>query len=76
VFEYGSGNSTLWWVRRVVACEHDAGWARRLSPDLPANVELMVQELAPDGAYCRSILQAGGPVRDRRHRRPRSRQLG
>jgi predicted O-methyltransferase YrrM len=61
VFEYGSGNSTLWWarrVRRVVSCEHDAGWAQRLSPDLPANAQLMVQELEPDGAYCRAILQA------------------
>ena len=63
VFEYGSGNSTRWWARRVsrvVACEHDAGWAQRLSADLPANVELMVHELKPDGAYCRAILQTTG----------------
>lgn len=29
VFEYGSGNSTLWWgsrVARVVSCEHDKEW--------------------------------------------------
>ncbi len=29
VFEYGAGNSTLWWgarVARVVSCEHDKEW--------------------------------------------------
>lgn len=29
VFEYGTGNSTLWWERRVmrlVSCEHDKEW--------------------------------------------------
>jgi hypothetical protein len=29
VFEYGAGNSTLWWLSRgceVVACEHDPDW--------------------------------------------------
>lgn len=42
VFEYGSGNSTLWWaarVARVVSCEHDAAWHARLRPQLPAHVE-------------------------------------
>jgi len=29
VFEFGSGNSTLWWaerVSRIDSCEHDAQW--------------------------------------------------
>ena len=41
VFEYGSGNSTLWWGSRteqVVACEHDKAWYDRMVSVLPANV--------------------------------------
>lgn len=44
IFEYGSGNSTLWWaghLRQVVSCEHDAAWAGYLRHNLPANVTLM-----------------------------------
>lgn len=43
VFEYGSGNSTLWWakrVNRVVACEHDKGWFEKMSRDVPAHAEV------------------------------------
>ena len=43
VFEYGSGNSTLWFAKRVssvVAVEHDEAWTRRLRPRLPDNVTL------------------------------------
>src|SRR5437762_2857857 len=43
VFEYGSGQSTLWWaarVRQVISCEHDPAWAERLRDQLPANVTL------------------------------------
>ena len=35
VFEYGSGNSTLWWaerVREVISCEHDPVWHAALLP--------------------------------------------
>jgi hypothetical protein len=40
VFEYGMGNSTLFWAERakqVVSVEDDAAWLRRVSPRLPAN---------------------------------------
>jgi hypothetical protein len=43
VFEYGSGNSTLWWAKRassVVSVEHDAGWVERIGHRLPATVAL------------------------------------
>lgn len=43
VFEFGSGNSTLWLSKRVEAVhtvEHDAAWASRLSSNLPPNVQL------------------------------------
>ncbi len=37
VFEYGSGNSTRWYSKRVgevVAVEHDPGWASKVAVDL------------------------------------------
>jgi predicted O-methyltransferase YrrM len=43
VFEFGSGNSTLWFARRiasVVAIEHDERWANRLRLSVPHNVTL------------------------------------
>ena len=56
VFEYGSGNSTLWWsgrVRRVVSCEHHRGWYERMSPKLPPNVDYRHLELA--AGYCEAV---------------------
>lgn len=55
VFEYGSGNSTLWWaarVRRIVTCEHDASWAERIRTRLPENARLEQVDLprvGPEG---------------------------
>jgi hypothetical protein len=43
VFEYGAGNSTLFWAdiaRRVVSVEDDPAWHARIAPRLPPNVEL------------------------------------
>jgi hypothetical protein len=57
VFEYGSGNSTLWWgnrVSRVVSCEHDPSFYQLLRPKLPANVVYVQRELAGE-AYPRAI---------------------
>jgi len=42
VFEYGMGNSTLWWasrVERVVSVEHDQAWFDRLQLQRPENVQ-------------------------------------
>jgi hypothetical protein len=39
VFEFGAGQSTLWFaerVRRVVAVDHDEAWVRRLTAALPS----------------------------------------
>jgi FkbM family methyltransferase len=52
VFEYGAGNSTLWWAQRVAhvsAVESDEGWARRLAADLPANVDLRFEPAEAPG---------------------------
>jgi hypothetical protein len=48
VFEYGSGNSTLWWanhVARVVSCEHNAKWSAKMAQRMPANVQYIYEPL-------------------------------
>ena len=60
VFEYGSGNSTLWWARRtaqVISCEHDRKWFQKMKPLMPSNVEYMNVNLEPEGTYSAAILQ-------------------
>ena len=57
-FEYGCGNSTLWWasrVQRVVSCEHDQSWYAEVKKALPSNVELHHIPLERDGAYSRLV---------------------
>jgi predicted O-methyltransferase YrrM len=47
VFEYGSGNSTLWWaerVARVVSVEHNEFWFSRISASAPENVSYIFKE--------------------------------
>lgn len=44
VFEFGSGNSTVWFSRRaalVVSVEHDESWVDELRPRLRPNVNLL-----------------------------------
>jgi hypothetical protein len=58
VFEYGCGNSTLWWarrVRRVVSCEHDPTWCERVRQSLPHNTELHWRDLSRPGWYAGMI---------------------
>lgn len=61
VLEYGSGNSTRWWAKRVqevVAVEHDPDWANALRRDLPANVTLLervMDDSVPD--ECDTVLR-------------------
>jgi methyltransferase family protein len=58
VFEYGSGNSTLWWasrVQRVVSCEHDHSWYDEVIKTVPRNVELHHIPLECGGAYSKQV---------------------
>ena len=60
VFEYGSGNSTLWWssrVDRVWSCEHDPDWYKRMKPQLPANVEYACVPVDDEDRYEKQIHQ-------------------
>lgn len=60
VFEWGGGNSTLFWsdhVKEVVSVEYDKEWYGKLFKAVPDNVLMKYCELKYDGEYCRSILE-------------------
>ena len=60
VFEYGSGNSTLWWgkqVSSVTSYEHDLEWYNSLRGRIPSNVEYLHCELIYGGEYSKAILR-------------------
>ncbi len=62
VFEFGSGNSTLFWAgvaRRVVSVEDDAAWHGRMLPRLPGNCELILETDLDE--YPRAIARTGEP---------------
>jgi hypothetical protein len=57
VFEFGSGNSTLWWAARaksVTTVEHQPEWAEIVRAEVPDNVTLLEAPLEKDGEYCRA----------------------
>lgn len=63
VFEYGSGQSTLWWaarVARVVSCEHDPAWHARLRPQLPPHVDYRQIPLDPPARYAGCVAEFPG----------------
>jgi hypothetical protein len=46
VFEYGSGQSSLFWAKQaleVISVEHDAGWFERIKTRVPANNRLFLK---------------------------------
>ncbi len=58
VFEYGSGQSTLYFahkVESVTSVEYDKEWYDKLLSDAPENVKLLCVKTDIDGKYCRSI---------------------
>lgn len=59
VFEYGSGNSTIWYanrVKQIISVENDEDWFKVVSKLLPANAKLIYIKSDIDGEYCRSII--------------------
>ena len=47
VFEWGSGNSTIWWSRNcesVTAAENNAAWAAEVRPKLSKNAQVLLHE--------------------------------
>lgn len=62
VFEYGCGNSSLWWAARaarVCSMEHSPEWAGRMLERAPANLRITCTE--DKEAYVGAIRAAGGP---------------
>ncbi len=47
IFEYGAGNSTLWWVNyasELIVCEHEKEWIKKIGT-LPANMKIIHRNL-------------------------------
>ena len=56
IFEYGSGNSTLFYaqhVKNVVSVEHDEAWYQKIVKEKASNAEMIFCKLTPDGEYCK-----------------------
>ena len=60
VFEYGSGNSTLWLSQRVsevVSVEHDERWYTKMHDKMPSNVKYLYHSLTYGGSYSQEVLK-------------------
>lgn len=47
VFEFGCGNSSLWWASRVasvISVEHDEDWASKVADSAPENLKAVVRK--------------------------------
>lgn len=56
IFEFGSGNSTLWYadkVKSVVSVEHDRFWYDKISHTMPDNVSLNYQAIGNNSEYAK-----------------------
>ena len=71
VFEFGSGNSTLWLADRVASLqsvEHEPEWVEKVRPRLPANASLDFvatnatdADAAQDDNYLKPLTEQGEP---------------
>lgn len=58
VFEFGSGNSTLWYsnrVKNIISVESDKEWFNFIFSKLPQNAHIIFKRLDYNGEYCRSV---------------------
>jgi len=54
IFEYGSGNSTLWYAKKtntVTSVENDKQWFEKIKNNMPSNVQIHYEELVYGGNY-------------------------
>ena len=59
LFEFGSGNSTLYYskrVKEVYTVENDLSWYNKIRSTLPNNVKIKYLELEVGGDYCSSVI--------------------
>jgi hypothetical protein len=62
IFEFGSGNSTLWYAKKVksiLAVEHDNEWIKQIRPKLPENAKILFKELDSNGEYAKAASNSG-----------------
>lgn len=62
VFEYGCGNSTLWWADKtfkVFSVEHNSEWYKKVMTILPENAKLELINLIYGGDYCKASKHNG-----------------
>jgi len=60
VFEFGSGNSTLWYskrVKQIISVEHDKNWYDKIKSLMPDNALLIYKNLKYNGEYSKEILK-------------------
>jgi hypothetical protein len=60
VFEYGCGNSTIWWsqhVSEVISCEHDLAWYQKILAIKPENAEIFQIDLQDGKSYSHKIAE-------------------
>ena len=62
IFEFGSGNSTVFYSKRVnsvLAVEHNQEWFEKCKNSQLSNAEVIYCPLQPEGNYCRSAVSSG-----------------
>ena len=62
IFEYGSGNSTLFYakkVKRVVSVEHDEEWFKKIVKEKAPNAEMIFTNLTTNGEYSQKAALLG-----------------
>jgi hypothetical protein len=58
VFEYGCGNSTIWYAKKVnsiKSVEHDKSWLNKIQSTMPANSTIVYKELIYGGDYSKEV---------------------
>lgn len=63
VFEFGSGNSTLWLASlgcSVTSVEHDRSWFEIVKSKIPSDVLLIYEDLEYNGRYSQSVSKQEG----------------
>jgi hypothetical protein len=59
VFEYGCGNSSLWYskkVKSIKSVENDKQWFNAILPKLPDNAIVVLKQQIEDGDYAKEVL--------------------
>ncbi|MBD3269963.1 FkbM family methyltransferase [Candidatus Peregrinibacteria bacterium] len=58
IFEYGSGNSTLYWAKlchKLYTVEHNLEWYNKIKAEIPSNVSLQHCDLSDPDQYANTI---------------------